>query len=222
MAIDATGTPTDLGIPKFNPTTDAPSGLGFNAAMDAIDSLIAGRIELPASPTLGDTLVWNGSAWVADEPAAGGASVTPVSLTTPGNNSLYTVVGLTAWSAGHWEWNANVDGEIYGNVLVPAGVTSATLRLAIGANATTGVTRLSASYAPVADTETLNPASLTAVAAQDITVPGTAYLRKDVTFALTGLTAGDLIIVKLTHEGAHANDSLASANTLLFGAWLEP
>lgn len=40
MAIDATGTPTSLGIPKFNTAVDAPSGKGSNAQMDAIDSLI--------------------------------------------------------------------------------------------------------------------------------------------------------------------------------------
>ena len=40
MATDATGTPTALGIPKFNTSVDSPSGLGSNAQMDAIDALI--------------------------------------------------------------------------------------------------------------------------------------------------------------------------------------
>lgn len=40
MATDATGTPTAKGIPKYDPANDAPSGLGFNAAMDAIDTLL--------------------------------------------------------------------------------------------------------------------------------------------------------------------------------------
>ncbi len=40
MATDATGTPTAKGIPKYNTVTDAPSGKGFNAAMDAIDLLV--------------------------------------------------------------------------------------------------------------------------------------------------------------------------------------
>ena len=39
MATDATGTPTpNFSIPKYNPDNDAPSGLGFNAAMDKIDT----------------------------------------------------------------------------------------------------------------------------------------------------------------------------------------
>jgi hypothetical protein len=41
MATDATGTPTAvLGIPKYDTSVDAPSGLGFNAAMDVLDTLI--------------------------------------------------------------------------------------------------------------------------------------------------------------------------------------
>lgn len=40
MATDATGTPTSLGIPKYNTAVDAPTGRGFNAAMDVIDGLI--------------------------------------------------------------------------------------------------------------------------------------------------------------------------------------
>ena len=33
MAQDATGTPTALGIPKYNTAADAPSGRGFNAVV---------------------------------------------------------------------------------------------------------------------------------------------------------------------------------------------
>jgi hypothetical protein len=40
MATDATGVPTSLGIPKFDPNADAPSGLGGNAQMDSIDTLL--------------------------------------------------------------------------------------------------------------------------------------------------------------------------------------
>lgn len=40
MPTDATGTPTSLGIRKYNTSADAPSGLGFNGAMDDIDALL--------------------------------------------------------------------------------------------------------------------------------------------------------------------------------------
>ena len=66
MAQDATGTPTSQGIPKYNTAADAPSGKGFNAAMDAIDNLIVTR-GLPASPDTNEPLYWNGSAWVTNK-----------------------------------------------------------------------------------------------------------------------------------------------------------
>jgi hypothetical protein len=41
MATDATGTPTtNYAIPKFNTAVDSPSGLGSNAQMDAIDTVL--------------------------------------------------------------------------------------------------------------------------------------------------------------------------------------
>lgn len=40
MAVDATGTPTTKGISKFNTAADSPSGVGFNNAMDDIDTLL--------------------------------------------------------------------------------------------------------------------------------------------------------------------------------------
>ena len=62
MAQDATGTPTSLGIPKYNTAADAPSGKGFNAAMDAIDALIVAK-GLPAGSITNGAVYWNGSAW---------------------------------------------------------------------------------------------------------------------------------------------------------------
>lgn len=66
MATDATGTPTSLGIPKFNTSVDNPSGLGTNAMMDAINDLLvsaplSGEI---AGIAVGSVPVWDGSAWV--------------------------------------------------------------------------------------------------------------------------------------------------------------
>jgi hypothetical protein len=64
MATDATGAPTSLGIRKYNTSADAPSGIGFNGAMDDIDALIAARVSKPAGVTAGDVPVWNGTTWV--------------------------------------------------------------------------------------------------------------------------------------------------------------
>jgi hypothetical protein len=64
LATDATGSPTSLGIPKFNTSADAPSGLGSNAQMDAIDTLLAARVVKPSGIVSGEVPVWNGTTWV--------------------------------------------------------------------------------------------------------------------------------------------------------------
>lgn len=153
----------------------------------------------------------------------------PLDLRTPrvstlAGNAFWTVVGLTDWDAARWEFVPAVDGKLYGVVQIPQSLAAApapAIGLAVAANAAAGVTRISVATLPVADTESFNPAALIDEAAQDVVVPGTAYLRKDVTFALTpGIVAGDLLLVEVFHEGAHVNDTLA-VNTLLFDAWLQ-
>ena len=65
MATDATGTPTSPdNIPKFNTSADAPSGLGGNAQMDAIQAALSTRLSTPAGIVTGEVPVWNGSTWV--------------------------------------------------------------------------------------------------------------------------------------------------------------
>jgi hypothetical protein len=152
----------------------------------------------------------------------------PIQLNTPqvsanAGNAFWTVLGQTDWDFGHWEFVKDVKGKVYGTVTVPknlAGTPAAKIKLVIAANATTGVTRLNVGTKDVADGESLNP-TLTDETAQDITVPATAYLRKDVSFTLTNAPAADdILIVEVFHEGDHANDTLA-VNTLLLGAYLE-
>lgn len=87
MATDATGTPTSLGIRKYNPDADAPSGLGFNGAMDDIDALLVGRVAKTLWTTAGDILY------------ASGVS-TPVRLGIGSTGQVLTVSGgLPAWAA---------------------------------------------------------------------------------------------------------------------------
>jgi hypothetical protein len=156
----------------------------------------------------------------------------PIDLRNPraatlAGNAYFNVVGLTAWDAGHWGFLKDVDGKIYGVVRIPvdmAATPNAKIKLVIMANATSGVTRLSIGHKAVqskATAESLNPASLTAIAAQDITVPGTAYLAQEVSFTVSETLADeDELIVEVYHEGAHANDTLA-VSTLLVDAFLE-
>lgn len=211
-----------------------PAGSPLAPAVPA-SALLLATIDIPAA----DTAITN--AQITDERTlakvgsgqlgggAGGASgAIAVDLRNPQvganvGNCFPTVTALTAWEELHWEFVKDVAGKLYGIVKVPAsGTTAAKIVLSILANATSGVTRLNVKWAGVADAASLNPASLTAITSQDITVPGTARLRKDVTFTLASQpAANDILIVEIEHEGAHANDTLA-VNTELLGAWLLP
>lgn len=159
-------------------------------------------------------------------------SVIPIDFRNPritslGGNCFWTVLGLTDHDLGLWEFVKDVDGKLYGTVKVPAAIAgspNAKIKIVVIANATSGVTRLNVANKCVADdAESLNPASLVDDTAQDITVPGTAYLGKKVTFTagdLSNIAAADIILVEVFHEGAHANDTLA-VSTLLVEGWLE-
>jgi hypothetical protein len=152
----------------------------------------------------------------------------PIDLTLPTDgNAFWLPVALTAYIQAPWQFVKDVNGKIEGKVRIPtnmAGTPNAKIKLVIAANATSGVTRLSVLHLAVrtkATAESLNPAALTAIASQDITVPGTAYNALEATFTVTEtLDAEDELIVRIYHEGAHANDTLA-VNTLLFDAFLE-
>jgi len=113
----------------------------------------------------------------------------------------------------------DVAGYWYGHVRIPQDyVGTPKVILSIGANATSGVSRLAVSSYRTADAASYD-GTYTTETAQDIAVPGTAYLRKDVTFDITtaSIAAGDDLVTRIDHEGAHANDTL-TVPTLLFSA----
>jgi hypothetical protein len=99
---DATGTPTDLGIPTYNVNADAPSGLGFNEAMEAIDALIADRAPLPGSATpSGSAAVWNGTSWDSIEVSSSPALVTSLPG-SPGDGDQAILVDSTTAPTYAW------------------------------------------------------------------------------------------------------------------------
>jgi hypothetical protein len=113
----------------------------------------------------------------------------------------------------------DVAGYWYGHIRIPSDYASTPkVIMSIGANATSGVSRLAVSSYRAADAASYD-GTYTTETAQDITVPGTAYLRKDVTFTITtaSIAVGDDLMIRLDHEGAHANDTLA-VDTILFSA----
>lgn len=65
MPTDLTGTPTpNVGIGTYNVDADAPSGLGFNAAMGQIDTIFTGYPKTPAGIVAGEAMIWNGTTFV--------------------------------------------------------------------------------------------------------------------------------------------------------------
>lgn len=168
----------------------------------------------------------NGSSWDTLAQDLNGASRIAVDLRAPdpAGNCFPTVTALTAWNNYHWEMTKDVTGYVDGIVKIPNNVTVGAQKvvLELMANATTGVTRIYVQLKNVADGSSMNPASLSVISTQDITVPGTARLRKKVTFtdATNTWAAGDILIVRIVHDGTHTNDTLA-VNTELLGAWIE-
>jgi hypothetical protein len=156
----------------------------------------------------------------------------PIDLRNPratslAGNAYWALLGLTAWDAGHWHFLKDVEGKVYGIVRLPvdmAGTPNAKIKLVICANATSGVTSLAIEHKSIqtkATAESLNPALLTAITTQDITVPGTAYDAKEVSFTVTEtLAAEDELVVSVFHDGDKAEDTLAT-DTILIDAILE-
>jgi hypothetical protein len=178
-------------------------------------------------PTDGQVPVWNAGQSLYIPGAASSSFPVPIDLRNPqtaanAGNCFPTVTALTDWEEWHWEFVKDVDGKLYGVVRVPWTPTACKIVLHTLYNATTGVARWSVSWLGAADGVTFNPAALTSLTSQDITVPGTARLRKDVTFTLGSQPVnGDVLMVEVYHEGVHANDTVA-VNSELLGATLLP
>lgn len=111
MPTDLTGAPTSLGIGTYNTSADAPSGLGFNAAMAQIDALLLLRVNKPAGVATGDVPVWNGTTWVVPGGSRTGSKFlrddgswqTPSGGLTPGLSFGQTISAANtdlAWPGG--------------------------------------------------------------------------------------------------------------------------
>jgi hypothetical protein len=156
----------------------------------------------------------------------------PIDLAVPktsalAGNSFWLPIALTAADKAFWHFLKDVEGKVWGKVRIPvnmAGTPNAKIKLVICANAVAGVTRIDVLHKAIQTKvtgESLNPASLTSIGAQDITVPATAYNALEVSFtASETLAAEDELEVEIFHDGDHANDTLA-VTTLLYDALLE-
>lgn len=163
----------------------------------------------------------------------------PIDLRSPAisqsqGNSFWNVNPLTTptpdFDLGVWEFVKDVDGDIYGIVVIPntIGATpAAKIILTLMANATTGVASFDVEARPIAnDAESMDQALDSTIAIQDISMPATAYMTKEASFTLptTGngfpVVAKDILLVRIKHNGTKTEDTLA-VNTLLVKAELE-
>lgn len=120
MATDATGTPTtNYSIPKYDTANDAPSGLGFNAAMDALDTALLAKIDAPSGALSGEAAVYNGSSWVR-------SSVTKLGLGSLSTSGASTNDVMT------------YNGSAWAPAAVPAGVPAGAMSLYGASSAPSG------------------------------------------------------------------------------------
>lgn len=144
MATDATGTPTTKGIPKYDTANDAPSGLGFNAAMDAIDTLLNSYVTKPSGLGSGDVPVWNGTTWVRSSVT----QVSPTGLGTGSPSASTFLRGDGAWAGAFStytpSWTASAvnpavgDGAILGRYLQIGKLVHLKISLTMGTTTTYG------------------------------------------------------------------------------------
>ena len=113
MPTDATGTPTSLGIPTFNVDADAPSGLGFNAAMAEINALIGARLLVDGTPTDTQMLVYNSTSgtWQPGDAPAG--------VTLPTFNTQTASYTAVLADANNWVVMNDASAN---NFTIPSGV----------------------------------------------------------------------------------------------------
>jgi hypothetical protein len=109
MATDATGTPTSLGIRKYNTSADAPSGLGFNGAMDDIDALLLARVPKTLLTTTGDLVYASG----VSTPARLGIGTTGQILAVSGGIPVWSSNGV--YAAFTPVWTASGTQPVLGN-----------------------------------------------------------------------------------------------------------
>ncbi len=199
-------------------------------------SLSAANIPVQSGTiTTGDCVKWASGTSITDAGAACGTGsggdttkthYVPLENCSPAEssnagNSFWTVTGLTAWDAGHWEFVKNASGDIYCTVRIPHNVSAtpnANIVLDTAINVTSGNVVLQTSDAAVGASGSVNPASLTSATAQTVTVPATAYNRFTTTFAVQSSVAADNLLIVKIHQNS---TSTAAANLLLVGEYLK-
>lgn len=202
---DVAGLTADLAAKEAIANKGVPSGY---ASLDASGKVPAA--QLPASAPATQTRQY------------------PLKLLAPRSSSLagnafWTVATTTLLDFAHWEFVKDVEGRVTGQILIPKTVSAtpnAKIVLIITSQATTGVTRMNVLYLAQGTAGGWLGGTLTSAGAQDLTIGPSSTEFKRMTFNLGAVSADQLLLFEIVHEGAHANDTLAQ-NTWLVEAYLE-
>lgn len=154
----------------------------------------------------------------------------PIDLrgSTDANASFEALSGPTTPFAA-WTFDQSTDGIVRGLVLLPQALAAdpdPSIVLVIASSATSGAARMNVSSKMVDPNGGSYSVALTADTAQDVTVPGAAWTGKKVTYTVGDLgsilqsSGGKHVLVEVTRDANHANDTLA-ADLALLDAWIE-
>lgn len=136
--------------------------------------------------------------WVAAGGGGGGGGNPTLDNCAPDQtgNSFYSLVSLTNYFYGHWEYIAGQASYINCTVFVPTAMAGATIVLDISANdGTAGHTANFQTCDQVINAGTINIGSLSCAANQTFTTTSTAYNRASLTFNIQSTLADNSILV---------------------------
>jgi hypothetical protein len=156
--------------------------------------------------------------------AAGGTSVNvPVDLRNATKNAGFIPLVFAGITMGTWFYIKDVEATISGLVNIPSSFTEVAINVALrsAADATSGDVRFEVASLALGNGDDPD-GTVTSETAQTIAVSGNVTVARFPTSGglASSPAAGDILFVKLFHDGDHAADTLAQ-NLLLLSAWLE-
>lgn len=197
---DGSVTLTDDGVGSVNLQSSATGILlqtnGVSNSVQNKENLIAGtNITLAADGAGGTTI---------NSTASGSGATGYIALEngTPDQtgNSFYSVLTLSNWLVGHWEFVKGVGSFVNFSMRLPASVpSSASLILEVfSGDSTAGHTANFQTSDLIVNTGTMNVGALTSASAQTYTTTATAYQRVTLTFAVqTALVSNGVLVIKV-------------------------
>lgn len=199
----------DLSGTYPNPTTAKLNGVAITNAPSA------GQVLTATDATH--------AAWAAGGGGGGGTKQVPILVEAPDSsgNGFAQLVSTANIRQLVPAFTQAVVGDWWGVVRIPQDYSSSgAVILSVAANATSGVAVIGLASKPIANSAVYD-AALTAESDQNITMPGTAYTRTDVTFTLTPtLAAGSDLLIRMRLNGTSGSNTLA-ATLLMFNAVLQ-